>query len=187
MDARSIWMLKKILLGVVGAIAVFAVVVALQPSDYKVTRSASMAAPQERVFSLVNDFHYWEMWSPWAKLDPNMKTAYEGPTARPGSVYKWNGNDKAGEGQMTILDSRPDELIRIKIDFTRPFPSSSSIEFRFAPVPAGTEVTWSMSGENNFMGKAAMLFMGGFDKAVGPDFERGLAQLKAAVEKGGAR
>lgn len=175
-------MVKKILLAVVVVILAFAGYVAVQPSGYNVTRSAKIAAPPATVFAFVNDFHHWDAWSPWAKLDPNMKVTYEGPPAGTAAIYSWVGNDKVGEGRMTVLESRPDESVRIKLDFIKPFPSTSITELSLRPESDGVTVNWTMAGENNFMAKAAMLFMGGMDKAVGPDFEKGLANLKAAAE-----
>ena len=79
-------MLKKILIGVAVAVVVFVVIVALQPAQYRVERSATISAPAAVVFEQINDFHKWEAWSPWAKLDPTMKTTYEGPAAGPGPL-----------------------------------------------------------------------------------------------------
>jgi hypothetical protein len=175
-------MLKKILSGIAVLILGFVIYVALQPSTYQVSRQTNISAPPDAVFALVNDFHKWDVWSPWAKLDPAMKTTYEGAPAGPGAIYSWAGNDKVGEGRMTILDSRPNESVRIKLEFITPFPSTSITELSMKGDAASTAVNWTMSGENNFGAKAALLMMGGMDKTVGPDFEKGLAQLKAAAE-----
>ncbi len=175
-------MLQKILLAVIIIAALLAIIVALQPSHYEVTRTASVAAPQADVFGLVNDFHKWDQWSPWAKIDPAMKTTYEGPPAGTGAAYKWAGNSQAGEGRMEILDSRPADLVHVKLDFLKPFPSTALTDFKFATAAGATNVTWTMSGENNFMAKGFIMFMGGMDKMIGPDFEKGLAQMKSAAE-----
>jgi uncharacterized protein YndB with AHSA1/START domain len=177
-------MRKKILivLGVfvllLAAVAVFA---ALQPGSFRVERSTVIAAPPAAVFAQVNDFHAWEAWSPWAKLDPAAKITYEGPAAGVGAGFGWDGNDEVGAGHMTILESRPGELIRIRLDFLRPFESTASAEFTFKPVGDATTVTWSMSGEKNFISKVFCLFAS-MDKMVGGDFEKGLAQMKAVTE-----
>lgn len=175
-------MLKNILLAIVAVIAVLLVVISMQPAAYQVSRSAVIAAPPADVFALVNDFHQWDKWSPWAKLDPAMKTTFSGSPAGTGAVYYWIGDDKVGEGRMTIADAKPSELIRIKLEFIKPFASSSDTEFTFRPEANGTSVNWTMRGENNFISKAFCLFMGGMDKMIGPDFEKGLAQMKAAAE-----
>lgn len=177
---------KKIVISVLAAVAVllggFLVVVAMQPADFLVTRSATMAAPPGRVFAEVNNFHQWQAWSPWAHLDPNAKAYFEGPEAGVGAQFTWSGNDKVGEGMQTIVESKPDERIQIRLDFKRPMEATNDTEFLFKPEGDKTVVTWNMSGKNNFVGKAfCMLFS--MDKMIGGDFDKGLASLKAIVEK----
>jgi hypothetical protein len=179
-------MIKKVLLGavvvIVVVIAIFCAVVAMQPAHYHVERSATMNAPSSAVFNQVNDFHKWDAWSPWAKLDPNMKTNFEGAPAGSGAVYSWTGNSNVGEGRMTITDSKPAESINIKLEFIKPFAATSATVFNFKPQGNQTAVRWAMDGENNFVGKAFCLFIS-MDKAVGGDFEKGLAQMKTIAEK----
>src|SRR5205814_1888889 len=131
--------------------------VALQPSTFRVVRSATISAPPSAVFPQVNDFHHWEEWSPWAKLDPAARNSFDGPPAGTGAVFAWSGDDKVGEGRMTLIESRPHELVRIKLDFIRPFESTCTSEFTFKPEGNNTVVTWSMYGENNFVAKAFQL------------------------------
>jgi hypothetical protein len=178
---RKFGIIKTIFLVLIAAVAVFAAVAAAQPADYRVVRQTSIAAPSAVIFAEVNDFHKWEAWSPWAKLDPNAKNTFEGPASGTGSIFKWSGNDDIGEGQMTLRDSRPDEMISIKLDFIRPFPSTCDVEFSFVPTDGKTVVTWSMTGKKDFISKAVCLFMN-MDKMVGGDFERGLAALKSTAE-----
>jgi hypothetical protein len=174
-------MLKKILIALAVIVVVFVAIVALQPSEFRVARSMTIAAPAQVVFAQVNDFHNWTAWSPWAKLDPAMKQTYEGAPAGIGAVYTWAGNKEVGEGRMTIIESRPSDLIRIKLEFFKPFAGTSITEFTFKPEGNQTAVTWSMSGKNNFMAKAFHLFMN-MDKMIGDDFDKGLANLKSVAE-----
>jgi Polyketide cyclase / dehydrase and lipid transport len=178
-------MIRKIILGIVVLVivlvAVCAIVVALQPAHYQVERSATINAPAPIVFAQVNDFHKWAAWSPWAKLDPAMKQSYEGAPAGNGAVYAWTGNSQVGEGRMTITESRPSDLIKIKLEFLKPFTATNATEFTFAPQGNETNVKWTMSGDNNFVGKAFGLIMN-MDKTIGGDFEKGLAQMKTVVE-----
>jgi uncharacterized protein YndB with AHSA1/START domain len=174
-------MLKKILIAVAIIIIVFLIIVALQPSDFRVTRSATVTAPPAAVFDQVNDFHKWEAWNPWGEIDPAMKQSHEGAPAGTGAIYKWTGNHEVGEGSMTITESRPNDLIRIKLEFLKPFASTADTEFTFKPQGNQTTVTWSMSGKNNFMSKAMCLFMN-MDKMIGGQFEKGLADMKSIVE-----
>jgi hypothetical protein len=176
-------MLNWILLAIAAIVAIFVVVVALQPSEFRVERSAAMAASAPAVFAQVNDLQNWRAWSPWEKLDPQLKRTYEGPAAGSGAQYAWAGNKDVGEGRMTILESRPGELVRIKLEFFKPFAAVNSTEFRFTPVAGGgTAVNWSMSGQNSFIARAICLFVN-MDKMVGGQFEQGLAQMKTVVEK----
>jgi hypothetical protein len=110
-----------------------------------------------------------------------MKQTYEGAPAGTGAVYTWAGNNQGGVGRMTITDSRPSDLIRIKLEFFKPFAATNQSEFTFRPEGDQTAVTWSMTGNNNFMAKAVHLFMN-MDKMVGGQFEKGLAQMKSAAE-----
>src|SRR6476661_7335840 len=178
-------MVKKIVIGVAAAIAaivvLFLIIVAMQPADFRVSRTAKMAAPPSAVFAQVNDYHNWDAWSPWAKLDPNAKVTFEGPSSGTGAKFSWSGNDKVGEGRQTIVESKPDELVQIKLEFEKPFKGISTAEFTFKPEGDETLVTWTMYGKNNFMGKAVSLFMD-CDKMVGAEFEKGLASMKAIVE-----
>ena len=175
-------LLKWMLFLLVAAVGVFAGVVAMQPSEFLISRSATMNAAPAAVFAQVNDFHNWEAWSPWAKLDPNAKDTFEGPASGEGAIFRWAGNDEVGEGSMTILESKPNERIRIKLAFIKPMEDSCDTEFTFQPEGQGTKVTWTMSGTHNFLGKAVCLVMN-MDKMVGDKFEEGLASLRAVAER----
>jgi len=174
-------MLKKILAALGLLLVVFIIIVALQPSDFRIVRSAQVSAPPEAVFPLVNDFHQWQSWSPWAKLDPAAKNSFEGPAIGVGSVFKWSGNNEVGEGSMTIAESKPSELIRMRLDFVKPMAGTSLTEFTFRPEGNATTVTWSMTGQNNFIARAMCLVMN-MDKMVGGQFEKGLASIKTLAE-----
>ena len=174
-------MWKKILLGVAVVGVVLAVAVMRQPDDYKVTREIQVKVPPEAAYGLVSDFHKWDGWSPWAKLDPAMKVEYSGPANGVGAVYYWIGNSKVGEGRMTIRGAKPAERLEIDLEFVQPFPSKADTLFLFAPASEGTTVKWEMSGKHTLMSKAMCLVMS-MDKMIGPDFEKGLTQLKAQAE-----
>ena len=171
----------RIALGLLAVVAVFCVVAALQPAEYRVERTASVDAPASAAFAQVNEFRNWNAWSPWAKLDPACVYTFEGPASGTGAVYKWSGNNEVGEGKMTITESRPNELVRIDLEFVRPFPDRGLAEFTFREEAGRTAVTWAMSGRKNFVAKAICLFVS-MDKMLGADFEKGLSQLKAAAE-----
>jgi hypothetical protein len=174
-------MLIKTLSALAGMAVVAVVVVASRPAQFHVARTARIAAKPPAVFAQVNDFHQWDAWNPWAKLDPAMQQSYAGAPAGVGAVYTWAGNAQVGEGRMTVTESRASELIRIKMEFLKPFANTSTAEFTFRPEGDHTVVTWSMEGRNNFMAKAIHLVMN-MDRMIGGQFEKGLAQMKAVAE-----
>jgi len=174
-------MLIKTLVALAGIAIVVVVVVATRPAEFRVARTARIAAPPPALFAQVNDFHKWDAWNPWAQLDPAMKQSYEGAPAGAGAVYTWVGNSQVGEGRMTLTESRPSELIRIKMEFLKPFAATSTAAFTFRPEGDHTVVTWSMEGRNNFMAKAIHLVMN-MDRMIGGQFENGLAEMKAVAE-----
>lgn len=179
-------MLKWTLAAVAVVIVVFLIVVALQPSDFKIERSATMRAPAPAAFAQVNDFQNWQAWSPWEKVDPALRRSYDGPKAGNGAIYAWQGNKDVGEGRMTIMETRPGELVRIKLEFFKPFAAVNDTVFTFKPSAEGpnqgTAVTWTMSGRNTFVSKAMGLFID-MDRMVGGMFDQGLTQMKAIVER----
>jgi hypothetical protein len=174
-------MLTTILIVLAVVIIGLVIVVSLRPAEFRVMRSTRIVARPEAVFAEVNDLHRWEAWSPWAKLDPNAKSTYEGPRAGVGAVFAWSGNNQVGEGRMTIVESRPNELVGFKLEFTRPFKATNAAEFTFRPEGNQTVVTWTMSGKNNFLSKAMGLFVN-CDTMVGGQFEKGLTTMKSVVE-----
>ena len=150
--------------------------VATRPEHFRIERSAVVGAPPDVVFALIDDFHHWVRWSPWEKVDPDMQRTYAGPPAGPGASYAWAGDREIGSGRMTILESRPGEVVSIRLEFFEPFAATNEARFELAPSSAGTRVTWSMEGRNGFVGKSLSLVMD-MDAMVGTQFERGLADL----------
>ncbi|MFN0063770.1 MAG: SRPBCC family protein [Myxococcaceae bacterium] len=175
-------MLKKILLTVAVAIVGLGAFIASRPAAFHIERAATIAAPPDVVFGLVNDFRQWDAWSPWDKRDPNQTRTYSGPQSGVGAGYAWRGNKDVGEGKMTILAAQPNERIDIKLEFIAPMTATNQTVFTFKPEANGTRVTWSLDGENDFMGKAFSVVMN-MDKMVGGDFEQGLTNMSVAAQK----
>ncbi len=175
-------MLKKFLYVLVAVALVCVILVALQRSDYRVESSTTIAASPAKVFAQVNDFHNFEAWSPWAELDPDATMTYSGPEAGKGATAAWAGNDQVGAGTMTIVDSRPDEAVSIKVEFTEPFEGSTNSDFTFKPEGDQTKVTWAMHGQHGFVEKAVCLVMGGLDM-MAANQKKGLANLKRISEQ----
>ena len=170
-----------IILAIMFIAAILFVVIAGRPDEFTVSRSAKISAPPEKVFPHVNNLRAWEAWSPWARLDPNAKSSFAGADSGAGAAMSWDGNKKVGAGRMTITQSNANELIRIALEFIRPFKAANTAEFTFKPEGGQTLVTWSMSGKNNLFFKAFGLFID-CDKMAGRDFEKGLAAMKSVAE-----
>ncbi len=170
-------MLFKTLIVAAALIAFLVAVIMARPSTFRIERSALLTAPASTVFDFINNLRKWNSWSPWAKLDPNAKNTFEGPESGVGAVFSWAGNNQVGEGRMTILESRPNEYIRFKLEFFKPFQAVNTTEFIFKPENGRTSVTWVMTGNNNVIAKIIGLFMD-CGKMVGGQFERGLANLE---------
>jgi uncharacterized protein YndB with AHSA1/START domain len=173
--------LRTIVLGILAVLVVGTAFIASRPSGFTIERSAEIAAPPEAVFALLNDFHQWGRWSPWEKLDPNMKRMFDGPQSGPGASYSWAGNGDVGEGRMKIAEAKPSESVTIDVEFLKPFPAKNRTTFTLEPSAGGTKVRWAMQGENGFVGKAMSLVMD-MDAMIGKDFEEGLANLGAAAK-----
>jgi hypothetical protein len=151
-------------------------------NTYRVERSIAIAAPPERVFAEINDFHRWQAWSPWEDLDPNLQRDYSGPDAGVGAAYAWSGNRKAGKGRMEIVESAAPILLGIQLDFLKPFKAHNQVKFVIAGDGPTTNVTWSMTGAKT-LGTKIMGIFTSMDKLIGKDFEKGLAQLKIVAER----
>lgn len=171
----------SLLIFVVLLLAGLAVFIASRPAEFRIERSLLIQAAPASVFAWVNDFHRWHQWSPWAKRDPAMRVSYEGAASGVGAIYRWLGNRDVGEGSSRISASQPGELVRMELAFIKPMQADNIAEFRFQPEAGGTRVSWSLSGRNNFVGKAMGLLCN-MDKMVGKDFDQGLASLKALAE-----
>ncbi|MDE1160942.1 MAG: SRPBCC family protein [Acidobacteriaceae bacterium] len=170
------------LVGLVTLVVIVVLIAASQkPDTYRVERGIDINAPSSKVAPLVQDFHYFALWSPWQHLDPKMKETYSGAASGVGAVLAWEGNKDAGSGRMEILRAVPLET-DVKLDFYKPFESSSSVTYTMTPLASGgTHVVWSMSGAMHLPEKVMCLFKN-MDAMIGPDFERGLAKMKQVAE-----
>ncbi len=175
-------MLKKIVLVLLLGIAIFAAVAAMQPDDFRVSRSIEIKAPVSTVFNQVSNLRSWEAWSPWLKRDPNMKLSYSGPEFGVGAISAWEGNSEVGSGRMTTVAEEPDVSIKFNLEFYKPFEGSSTADFTFTPVGENVKVVWTMNGKSHFFCKAMGLIFN-VDKMIGDDFEAGLSGIKVLAEQ----
>lgn len=177
-------MLKLVALTFLVLVAFVLVLAASKPSAFRVERSTLVLCSPERISSLVDNFHYWKLWSPWARLDPTMAVYYAGPPSGVGAVYEWQGNRKVGKGRMEVLEAHAQRTL-IQIDFFRPIRSSNKAEFTFTPESKGTRVTWTLYGPTRYLSKVMSVFTS-MDRLLGKDFEKGLSALKEVAENDSA-
>jgi Polyketide cyclase / dehydrase and lipid transport len=153
-----------------------------RPDSFRVERSITIAASADKIFPLLNDFHQWEAWSPWEKIDPSLKRTYSGAALGKGAAYAWEGNKDIGSGSMEITESTPHSKVVIHLHFVKPFEARNTVEFVLLPQANGTQVTQAMYGPSPFISKLMSLVFS-MDKMVGTKYEEGLASIKALAEK----
>lgn len=175
-------MLKLILIALIAVIAIVLIMVALKPNRFRIERSTNIKASAEKIFPHINNFHAWETWSPWEKIDSTCKRSYSGNESGIGAIYGWSGNKDIGQGRMEIIESTQYSKIVLKLDFIKPFEAHNMVEFLLQPQGNSTTVTQAMYGSSPFISKLmGMCF--NMDKMVGEKYEEGLASLKAIAEK----
>lgn len=175
----------KIAVALAVIVAGLALVVAMQPSSFAIERSTAIGAPADVVYDHVESLRVMDAWSPWPKMDPQMKITYEGPEAGVGARSSWEG-PKIGKGRLRITAVRPDREVELELEMLAPMKATNRVLFTLAPADAATQVTWRMEGSNGFVGKALSLLMNS-DRMVGAEFEKGLASLKALAEDDAGR
>ena len=171
-----------ILIVIVAAIALLLVVASMKPNNFEVSSSVTIEATSDKISPYIEDYRKWELWSPFEKLDPQIKRIYSGSESGVGAKYRWEGNNKAGVGEMQIIESTPGAKVIMKLDFMKPFAAHNIGEFTMQPDGQGTKVTWLMKGPRPFIGKVMNTIMN-IDKMIGSQFEEGLRSLKAKVEE----
>jgi len=173
-------MIATILIVIAVAVAAVLAYAATKPDTFMVRRSASIAAPPEKIFPMIDDLRAQSTWSPFEK-DPNMKRTHSGAPRGKGAVYAWDGNRQVGAGRIAITESVPTSKVVLLLDMIRPFKAHNTVEFTLDRIGAGTNVTWAMQGRQPYMAKVMGLFVD-CDKMCGGMFEEGLAKLKALAE-----
>ena len=178
-------MLKKLALALGILLAILIAYIAMQPSSFSIERSAVIEAPPDVVIGHIENLQAMNAWSPWAKMDAQMKIVYDGAYSGVGATSSWEG-PKMGKGRLTVTGVKPGREVEMQLDMLSPMPASNRILFTLSPLGAATELTWRMEGEQNFVGKALSLVMS-MDEMVGVPFENGLAALKSVAESEIAR
>ena len=175
-------MLKVIAIIVAVLIAGVLILAAMKPDTFRVQRAASIKAPPEKIFPLINDFHRWSSWSPYENIDPALERSYSGAAGGKGAVYEWVGNMQAGQGRMEITEASHPSRVTIKLDFVKPIEGHNVAAFTLIPEGRATKVSWTMDGPTPYVGKVIGVFVN-MDNMIGKDFETGLANLKSIAEK----
>lgn len=175
-------MIKTIAIVLVLLIAALLIYAATKPDSFRIERSTTIKAPPEKIFALIDDFHQWEAWSPWEKIDPALKRTYSGAANGVGAVYEWSGNKDIGQGRMEIVESVPSAKVMLKLDFVTPFEAHNKVDFTLAQQGDVTKVTQAMYGPSPYISKLMTIFFS-MEKMVGKKYEEGLANLKAIAEK----
>jgi hypothetical protein len=173
-------MVKKIALGLGAVLLALVAVVALQPSSFVVERSAVVEAPPDIVYGHIASLRAMDAWSPWVKMDPQMKSTYEGPETGVGARSSWEGPEM-GKGRITVTAVKPGREVEMKLEMLAPMEATNRVLFTLVEAGGATGVSWRLEGTNGFVGKALALAMN-MDEMVGGPFESGLASLKRLAE-----
>ncbi len=173
-------MWKKIFGGLITAVVVISAVGLLLPGKIHVERSIVIHATPGAVFAFINDFRKFNLWSPWAKLDPATQYTFSGPDQGVGATMQWRSENRdVGSGQQQIMVSTPDQHLQTALNFGDM--GTAFATYDLVASGADTRVTWSFDQETgyNIVGRYFGLMM---DRFIGPDYEQGLANLKTLVE-----
>lgn len=173
--------MKKILIGLVTIVVIFLGYVSTRPSHFRYERSGVIKASPEKIFPYLSQFKLGEKWSPYEKVDPNMKKTFSGVDGQVGSVMEFDGNAEAGSGKLEMLKIVPQSLVEIKLTMIKPFYGENLIEYSLIPESEGTRFTWTMSGDGGFMSKLISVFID-CEKMIGDQFMTGIQNLKTVVE-----
>ena len=174
-------MVNVILIGLGIVVLGFATFVATRPGTFHYERSGLINASPEKIYPYLIKFKSGNEWSPYEKIDPGMKKTYSGPETGVGSIMEFDGNRNVGSGRLEIMNVVPNQLVEIKLTMLRPFKADNIVQYRLNPKDHGTQFTWAMSGDNNFLSKLVGIFID-CDKMVGDQFSQGIRNIKILVE-----
>jgi len=175
----------KLVLKLIGGLAVLLLLLVLiaffLPRRYRVERSTVIHAPSDAVFAQFGDLRAWKNWGAWQERDPGMKLTYSEKTVGIGAWSAWESKSE-GNGKMTITAFEPGKSTAYVLEFPE-MNMASQGSMTLQPADGGVKVVWADAGDLglNPMHRWFGLFL---DKMIGPDFERGLAKMKALAEAG---
>jgi effector-binding domain-containing protein len=171
-------MLRKIAIVVAAVLLIFVAVGFLLPAVAHVERRITIEAKPAAVFALVNDFHQINQWSPWLDTDPNALYTISGPRRGVGATITWDGQI-VGQGSQTITASEP--YVRVTSALELDGSGGAIGTFELLQTETGTHVIWSFDNDFglNPVGRYFGLILDGI---VGPNYEKGLQDLKTMAE-----
>ncbi len=170
--------LKTILVIVAALVGLWLLGGLFGPKEGHVERSTVIKATPETIYEHIRYLKNMDEWGVWRKSDPNAKYDFSGEDGTVGAKASWDG-EVVSQGSQTITALDPNKSVKTDLAFG-PMVSQASLDLT-PKGPDSTEVKWSLHGETPFMYRAMAIFMS-MDKMVGPDFETGLANLKAICE-----
>jgi len=171
----------KIAISIVALLVIFLGYVSTRESKFNYVRSGVIKAPAEKIYPYISDFKLGGEWSPYEKVDPNMKKTYEGTPGQPGHKMSFQGNKDAGSGRIEILNAVPNESVELKLTMTEPFQAENIVIYKLTQEGSGTRFSWSMSGDGGFMTKLISVFID-CEKMIAGQFDQGISNLKTLVE-----
>jgi uncharacterized protein YndB with AHSA1/START domain len=172
--------IKRLAIALVALVALLVAGGLMLSGNFTAVRSTTIKAPADRVYALIADPREWKRWSVWNQRDPAMAITYSGPASGAGAAWEWKSASQ-GDGKMTFTAAEPGKRLAYDLYFPD-FGTTSRGDLVLAAEGSATKVTWAMNG--NMGGNPLFRWIALFgDKMVGPDFEAGLANLKALAEK----
>lgn len=171
----------KIGIAVVIILVVFIGYVSTRDGKFRYERSGVIKASAEQIFPYISNFRMGEQWSPYEKIDLNMKKTFAGNDGQVGSTMEFEGNSNVGSGKLEMLQIVPNESVQIRLTMLKPMHGVNIIDYKLTAEPEGTKFTWIMTGEGGFMSKLMNVLID-CEKMVGDQFSQGINNLKTVIE-----
>jgi uncharacterized protein YndB with AHSA1/START domain len=153
-----------------------------RPDVILVQRSVTIAAPPDKIFPLLNDFHEWPQWASQDREDSTMARTYSGPASGAGAVSNWTSSGSAGRGRMKMADSEPPWRVLVAVDFVKPMALHNTHEILLEPTGSATTVTWTAQMRSPYTMKLMGVFVN-MDNFLGRHFQSSLDNLKKVAER----
>ena len=170
-----------ILLILVFVVAIVLILAMFQPKSVRFSRKIFIGAAKAEVYGHVGSLQAYHTWNPWAQDDPTQEVTFGGEDGAVGSTMAWEGK-RTGMGIMTISEAKGPDTVTYDLEFIKPFKGQARARLTLSDMQGGTEVEWHYEGENAFIARVFAVFMN-FEKMIGGQYDKGLAELKELAEK----